>query len=423
MKRLPSVCVVGSGPAGIYTAKRLEKHCRVTVLEAALLPGGLLRTGVSPFHAELRRIGNTASLLCGVRVHGNHADIQQKHANSVSLDTLRSLYSAVVFCVGSSAENVLSLPTAPQNIDNCEHVITSRKFVSWYNSDLHSTIAPEIPPNVLIIGHGNVSLDVASILLSPHQTLSKTDISKPALSVLKTSNVTNVSLVARRGPLQSQFTTSAFRSLLKSCARNSDLNITTDVDLILREMNSHPEVAQERPRKRLLDLILKSVNESQSRNLANMKDSELAGKPTIHPKTLNIVYNSVPVRLNLTFGNKLKSVTFKRTELVYSLSSEAVKVHVLDKEYEIECELVITCIGYKNTKLDGLPFDNLKNVINNRNGRVINEENESIMDGLYVAGWIKTGPTGVIGILKIIKQKQCGMLTKPLTVLSRISQG
>ncbi|XP_028047202.1 NADPH:adrenodoxin oxidoreductase, mitochondrial [Monomorium pharaonis] len=360
----PQVCIVGAGPAGFYAAQQLLKDSndvKISILDKLPIPFGLIRYGVAPDHPEVKNVLNTFNKIATnprVEFLGN-----VNVGKDVAVHHLQKFYDAVLLTYGAQEDRLLNVPG-----ENLNNVISARRFVGWYNGmpedkDLKVNLDVE---EAVIIGQGNVAIDVARILLSPIDKLKSTDITSYALEVLCNSRVRKVFMVGRRGPLQAAFTTAELREILKleSCKtfwRNQDFeNIQTIVPTL------------DRPRKRLTELMLKSLNESKN-------DSE-------HAKELHPIFLRSPVEFQ--GDSKLDSVRFA----VNCLRGETIQDQTAEMTNEFEiipCGLALRSIGYRSIQIDSsIPFNSKKGCVENINGK--------IEGNLYTAGWAATGPTGVL---------------------------
>ncbi|XP_050303335.1 LOW QUALITY PROTEIN: NADPH:adrenodoxin oxidoreductase, mitochondrial [Anthonomus grandis grandis] len=355
----PKVCVVGAGPAGFYAAQHLAKKLKeiqVDILEKLPVPFGLVRFGVAPDHPEVKNVIHTFTKTAespNVNFYGNITLGQD-----VSLRQLRELYHVVLLTYGAEQNQKLNIPG-----DSHEMCFAARKVVGWYNgvpSDANLCLDLNCE-SVALIGQGNVAIDVARILLTPIDELKKTDITQYALDQLSTSKVKRVYLIGRRGPLQAAFTIKELREMLK----------LPNCSTIWREeqfQDVTPDVINKlgRPKKRITELMLKSVRESPRENPKGFY-------PIFMRTPLEIFENKILLGVNKLAGDDL-------------LTQKAV---LTDNKETIESELVITSIGYKGVPADpDLPFIEDKGVVKNDAGRVDK--------GLYTSGWLASGPMGVI---------------------------
>ncbi|BES96730.1 NADHypothetical protein adrenodoxin oxidoreductase [Nesidiocoris tenuis] len=351
MKR---ICIVGSGPAGFYFAQNIFKklpNVAVDVYEKLPVPFGLVRYGVAPDHPEVKNVINTFEKVASnknFRFVGNVT-----LGRDLTFADLKNAYDSVVLAYGCSHDKELGIPG-----ERVPKVLSARRFVGWYNGlpedrDLQVDLDCE---SVVILGQGNVAVDVARILLSPIDMLKGTDITEYSLEALAASRVKTVHLAGRRGPLQAAFTIKEFREMTK----------LPDVQTILD--SSHFEGVEQlvpklpRARKRLTELLLSTSKQKQS--------GYRSFKPTFLHKPVEI----------LSSGTALESVRFE----LNSIDQEKGTVKGRGQFEKIDCGLVLRSIGYQGTCPDpDIPFDSTRGV-------VLKE------DGICSTGWIHTGPTGVI---------------------------
>ncbi|XP_043274575.1 NADPH:adrenodoxin oxidoreductase, mitochondrial isoform X2 [Venturia canescens] len=361
----PNVCIVGAGPAGFYAAQQLIKtsnDVKVDILERLPVPFGLVRFGVAPDHPEVKNVINTfhkTAINPRVRFLGN-----VNVGKDVRVEQLMENYHAVLLTYGAEEDRELGIPG-----EDLKNVISGRKFVGWYNGspndrDLGINLDVE---EAIIVGQGNVAIDIARILLSPIDRLRKTDITSYALEQLSRSRIRKVSLIGRRGPLQAAFTIAELREMVKleKCETRWRAEDFTGVRDLVANLP--------RPRKRITELMLKSLEESPPEESPHEKKffpiflrspSELLGLESVEKIRLHV---------NELNGEDYKSQSAKPT----------------DSYEEIPCGLALRSIGYKSVAIDdAVPFDQ-------RNGRIVNNFGK-IDKNLYAAGWVATGPVGVI---------------------------
>ncbi|CAG9856605.1 unnamed protein product [Phyllotreta striolata] len=358
----PKICIVGAGPAGFYAAQHLIKKlksCEVDIIEKLPVPFGLVRFGVAPDHPEVKNVINTFNKVGEnpfVRFLGNVT-----LGRDVSLRDLQNAYHVVLLTYGAEKSKTLGIPG--EHLANC---VEARRIVGWYNGlpwdkNLKIDLSKEV---VAIFGQGNVAIDVARILLSPVDELKKTDITQYALEALSMSKVKRVFLVGRRGPLQAAYTIKELREMLKlkTCStiwRAEDFKGVAD---------HIPHLA--RPKKRITELMLKSLNEPQT-----PKDKEF--RPIFFRSPLSIS-GSESVEKVVMGINKLEGDNILEQKAVLTDGME-----------ELNAGLIVPSIGYKSIQVDeNIPFDGARGLVKNNNFRV--------NTGLYVSGWLGTGPTGVI---------------------------
>ncbi|KAG5677782.1 hypothetical protein PVAND_007513 [Polypedilum vanderplanki] len=366
VKNALRACIVGSGPSGFYSSQYLLKHlpdCRIDLIEKLPVPFGLVRYGVAPDHPEVKNVINTFSKTAENPNFNFYGNISL--GKDVSLNELRQLYDVVVLCYGSDVDSPLGIKG-----EDIKNVISAREFVGWYNGLPHlENFNPDLSgEEAILIGQGNVAIDVARILLTPIDILSKTDITEYALEALSRSKIKKVYLVGRRGPLQAAFTIAELREMLK--LPNTDTYWRqTDFEGIPEKIDSLP-----RPRKRITELMVKSLNEAkQSSN---------------NKKFLPVFFRS-PTQF---IGNdKVESVEFS----INILENESAVA--TDKSESLQTQLVCRSIGYKSISVDAsINFDDKLGRVINKEGRVLKKNSNEVDVGLYVAGWLGTGPSGVI---------------------------
>uniref|UniRef100_A0A8C9E9Y5 NADPH:adrenodoxin oxidoreductase, mitochondrial n=1 Tax=Phocoena sinus TaxID=42100 RepID=A0A8C9E9Y5_PHOSS len=344
-EQTPQICVVGSGPAGFYTAQHLLKHhprAHVDIYEKQLVPFGLVRFGVAPDHPEVKNVINTFTQTA-------HSDRCAFHGNvvvgrDVTVQELRDAYHAVVLSYGAEDHRGLEIPG-----EELPGVLSARAFVGWYNGlPENRKLAPDLScDTAVVLGQGNVALDVARILLTPPEYLEKTDITAAALGALRQSQVKTVWIVGRRGPLQVAFT-----------------------------------IKVPRPRKRLMELLLRAAMEKPG-------VAEAARRASASRAWGLRFFRSPQQVLPSPDGRRAAGIRLAVTRLE-GVGEAARAVPTGDVE-DLPCGLVLSSIGYKSCPIDpSVPFDPKLGVIPNVEGRVVD------VPGLYCSGWVKRGPTGVI---------------------------
>nr|XP_025855489.1 NADPH:adrenodoxin oxidoreductase, mitochondrial isoform X1 [Vulpes vulpes]XP_025855491.1 NADPH:adrenodoxin oxidoreductase, mitochondrial isoform X2 [Vulpes vulpes] len=374
----PQICVVGSGPAGFYTAQHLLKHhprAHVDIYEKQLVPFGLVRFGVAPDHPEVKNVINTftqtaRSGRCAFR--GNVVV-----GRDVAVPELQAAYHAVVLSYGAEDHRALEIPG-----EELPGVFSARAFVGWYNGlPENRELAPDLScDTAVILGQGNVALDVARILLTPPEYLEKTDITEAALGVLRQSRVKTVWIVGRRGPLQVAFTIKELREMIQLPGTRPILDPTDFLGL----QDRIKEVP--RPRKRLTELLLRTATERPG--------AEEAARQASASRTWGLRFFRSPQQvLPSPDGRRVAGIRLAVTRLESPLQGvgEAARAVPTGDSEDLPCGLVLSSVGYKSRPIDpSVPFDSKHGVIPNMEGRVID------VPGLYCSGWVKRGPTGVI---------------------------
>uniref|UniRef100_A0A3P9HFF7 NADPH:adrenodoxin oxidoreductase, mitochondrial n=1 Tax=Oryzias latipes TaxID=8090 RepID=A0A3P9HFF7_ORYLA len=370
----PKVCVVGGGPAGFYTAQHLIKarqDVQVDVYERLPVPFGLVRFGVAPDHPEVKNVINTFTQTAKHSRCGFYGNVNV--GKDVSVAELLRSYHAVVLSYGAEGNRSVGVPG-----EHLSGVYSAKDFVGWYNG-LPS--CRELDPDLscdtaVVLGQGNVALDVARILLSPLDILKKTDITQPALEALAASRVRSVWIVGRRGPLQVACTIKELREMVTLPGTRPEMT-PSDFEGVKDALKDLP-----RPRKRLTELMMKTAMERPGE-----KEQERWNSAS---RVWGFRFFRSPVEvLPDAEGKKVAAVRLAVNRLEGS-GEGAQAVRSGDVE-DVPCGLVISSIGYKSLPIDAaVPFDSRRAIVPNSMGRV-----QQVL-GLYCSGWLKTGPTGVI---------------------------
>ncbi|SOD89079.1 FAD-dependent oxidoreductase [Streptomyces sp. Ag109_G2-15] len=364
------VAVVGSGPSGCYTAQtlvQLDPEVRVDVLDRLPCPYGLVRYGVAPDHEKIKSLqGNLRTVLehdrvrflGGVRVGGS---------GGLSVARLRSLYHAVVYCVGAATDRHLGIPG-----EELPGSWSATEFVSWYSAHPDAADAGFVRGvrSAVVIGVGNVAVDVTRMLVRGAGELRPTDMPQAALDTLAASGVGEVHMVGRRGPSQARFTTKELREL----GGLPDTEVSLDPD----ELALDPAYAD--------PSALPAV---QRRNVEALR-GWAAAPPRQTARRIRLRFFLRPVELLADDGGRVGAVRFERTA-----PDGRGGVTGTGRYEDVAAQLVLRSVGYRGVPLEGLPFDAATGTVPHAEGRVLRDGVAS--PGEYVAGWIKRGPTGVIG--------------------------
>ncbi len=353
-----TVAIVGSGPAAMYAADELltQKGVRVNAFERLPTPYGLVRAGVAPDHQSTKRVTKLFDRVAAQPGFTFYLNVEV--GNDVTHDELLEHHHAVLYAVG--APNDRRLDVAGMDLHGTG---TATEFVAWYNGhpDFDALPIDLSHERVVIVGNGNVALDVARILTTPPDVLAGTDISDHALAALRASKVTEVVIAARRRPADSAFTLPELIGLTSTC-----------------EVVLSPEDHE------LVDRDLATTEDRLTRNkleiLSKLADTSA---PVTRPR-IRLAYSLTPQRV------------------VGDVRAEAMEFTVTgtDEVRRVDAGLVLTSIGYRGKPIRGLPFDESAAVVPNDGGRVVDPRSGAPVAGSYVAGWIKRGPTGFIGTNK-----------------------
>ena len=353
-----TVAVVGSGPAAMYAADELltQHGVRVNVFEKLPTPYGLVRAGVAPDHQSTKRVTKLFDRIA--RRRGCRFYLNVEVGSDLTHDDLLAHHHAVLYAVGAPNDRRLDIDGMGLPGTN-----TATEIVAWINGHPEFTDMPVdfSHERVVIVGNGNVALDVARILATDPDALARTDISDHALAALRASRVTEVVIAARRGPASSAFTLPELIGLAATCAVVLD---AADHDLVARDL-----AVEEDPLTRTkLEILSKLGN---------------ASSPASRPR-IRLAYRLTPKRI--LGGQRAEAVEFAVTGT--------------DERLRLSAGLVLTSIGYRGKPIRDLPFDETAAVVPNDGGRVVDRESGEPVRGSYVAGWIKRGPTGFIGTNK-----------------------
>ncbi|MFH8659010.1 FAD-dependent oxidoreductase [Streptomyces afghaniensis] len=362
------VAVVGSGPSGCYTAQSLVQQdagVRVDVLDRLPCPYGLVRYGVAPDHEKIKSLQNNLRTILEhdrVRFLGG----VQAGPGGVPVARLREFYHAVVYCVGAATDRHLGVPG-----EDLPGSWSATQFVSWYSAHPDAVDAGFLRDarSAVVIGVGNVAVDVTRMLARGLAELTPTDMPQAALTTLAASRVTEIHMVGRRGPSQARFTTKELR----------ELGTLPETDVIVdpAELALDPGYADP-----------SALPAPQRRNVEVLRGWS-GTPPSGAPRRIRPRFFLRPVELLAERGH-VGAVRFERTA-----PDGHGGVAGTGRYEDIEAQLVLRSVGYRGVPLEGLPFDADSGTVPNLAGRVLREG--VVTPGEYVAGWIKRGPTGVIG--------------------------
>jgi ferredoxin--NADP+ reductase len=373
------VAIVGSGPAGFYTAEHLlkpEDHAvEVDMFDRLPTPFGLVRAGVAPDHPKIKsviRVYEKTAAREGFRFLGN-----VEVGRDLSPAELAERYHAVVYAYGTATDRQLGIPG--EDLAG-SHPATA--FVAWYNAhpdfaDHEFDLSHE---RAVVIGNGNVAADVARMLALTPDELGETDTADHAIEALSCSGVREIVVLGRRGPAQAAFTNPEVRELGEML--DADVHVDpADCDL---------------------DDLSREFLESDDADITARKNVEIFTEfstrdPEGKPKRISLRFLKSPIEIQ--GEGKVERIVVGTNRLERAEDGRIVATDTGERE-EIECGLVLRSIGYKGIALEGLPFDERRGVIPNDGGRGKDPETGERVPGLYAVGWIKRGPSGVIGTNK-----------------------
>ena len=351
--------VVGSGPAGFYTAEALLKaygdQARIDIIDRYPVPYGLIRFGVAPDHQSLKAVSKRYDQVAeseGARFVGN-----LNVGRDVSAEELLGLYDAVILAIGAPHDRKLGIPG-----EDLPGVVGSAEFVGWYNG--HPDFADLTPPldgtHAAVIGNGNVALDCARILSKNHHEFEGSDIVGHALEALDGSAVRTISILGRRGPHQISMTP-------KELGELGHLEAATPV---VDAADFPPVEADE------------ALEPGHRKSITILREFAAAGPDPSKQRQIIFDFFAKPVRIE---GNgRAERLIVERTVLDESGAAKGT-----GETYEVPASLIVTSIGYQTPRIDGVPYDD-------RGGKFANDQGR-ISEGLYAVGWARRGPTGTIG--------------------------
>jgi len=365
------VAVVGSGPAGFYAAANLLSNgAEVDIYERLPTPWGLVRLGVAPDHPNIKAVSKVFEKVAqrpGFRFFGN-----VEIGTHLSADDLRAHYHAVIWSVGAQTDRRMGIPG-----EDLPGSLAATAFVAWYNghpdyADLEVDLDVD---RIVVVGNGNVAVDCARMLALTREELAPTDTTDEAIEAIAGSRVREIVMLGRRGPLEAAYTTP---ELL-------ELGELAGADIVVDPAEAAVAVPDE-------------ASTTQRRNVEIVK--EYAQRPrTGKPRAVVLRYLASPVELR--GDGRVEEIVIGRNRLEPDAEGALRAVATGDTEV-LECGLVLRSVGYRGTPLEGVPFDPGRAVIPNEGGRVA--------PGEYVAGWIKRGPSGIIGTNKKDANETCALV-------------
>jgi ferredoxin--NADP+ reductase len=358
------VAIIGAGPAGYFTAQAFQNaqtesmSFSIDLFERLPTPWGLVRSGVAPDHQKIKSVSKVFEKIAKAQNFRFFGNVEV--GKDISLKELQDKYDVVVLATGTSIGKKLRIPG-----ENIKNSFTAAEFVSWYNShpDFSSLDIDLSCDTAVIIGAGNVAIDIARILIKDPNELKATDIAEYALTKLANSKIKKVIILARRGPTHAAFTSIELRELLKlgNVQFQIDYSLIEDSFSLIsnNEITDKEVIANIRLMKQLLDTPVIDAN-----------------------KTLEIRFNSSPIEI--VGANSVEQVRYVKNNF------QNLELDDRTEKFSIKTGIIISAIGYEPAKLDGVSISNGK--VNNIAGHI--EQN------LYTTGWAKRGSSGVIGTNK-----------------------
>jgi ferredoxin--NADP+ reductase len=348
------VAIVGAGPAGYFAAQALQNlqtedlQFSIDMIERLPTPWGLVRSGVAPDHPKIKTVSKVFEKVATTGNFRLFAGVEL--GTDISVEQLKEMYDAVVIATGSSIGKKLGIPG-----EDLPGSISAAEFVPWYNAhpDFHDIEVALNCETAVVIGAGNVAMDVARMLALEPSELDPTDTADHAISAFKKSSISEVIISARRGPEHAAFTSPELRELPKL----EHTNVLIDQEDIAEAIVRAGEEPEKDVKSNLDAMLLISEKEATS-----------------HDRTMKFQFLATPIEIK--GAGKVEEVVFKKTGG--------------DETFSIKCGLVITAIGYEAASIAGIPYER---------GKVLNTDG-FVSENLYVVGWAKRGPSGVIGTNK-----------------------
>lgn len=362
------VAVIGAGPSGFFAAESLLRSlvlCRVDMFDRLPAPYGLVRGGVAPDHPKIRTVSKTFEKTADHERFSYFGNVTV--GRDITVDELRRFYDALLFTCGAETDRPMGIPG-----EELPGSHTATSFVGWYNGhpDFRDCVFDLSQEAVVVVGMGNVAMDVARILAKPVDELRNTDIAEHALDVLAGSRVREIHVVGRRGAAQVKFTLPELKEMgeIPGCAP-----VITPADLEYGPA------------------CLEEINTPGMKRIAEVMEeySRLGGDGAARRVRFRFLLSPVELR----GGGRVESAVFEKNRLTGPAFGQ--KARGTGETEEIPCGLVFRSIGYRGVPLPGVPFHERDGVFPNTAGRV--EDNGRTLPGLYCAGWIKRGPSGIIG--------------------------
>lgn len=372
------VAIVGAGPSGFYAAEHVLKdedtHAQVDLFDRLPTPFGLVRGGVAPDHPKIKsviRVYEKTAAREGFRFFGN-----VKVGHDIEVEDLERLYHAIVFTVGCETDRRLGIPG--EDLPG-SHAATA--FVGWYNA--HPDYCEEefdlSCERAVVIGNGNVAMDVARMLALTDDELRRTDTADHAIEALADSGIREIVVLGRRGPAQAAFTNPEIK----------ELGEMEDADVVV----DPAEVELDPASRAFIDSD--EVDKTSKVNVEILREfsqRELTGKRR------RIVLRFLRSPVEIRGDGRVERIAIGRNELVDE--GGTLRARDSGEREELECGLVLRSVGYTGIPIEGVPFDERRGLILNEGGRVLDSHDAGHRVGHYAAGWIKRGPSGVIGTNK-----------------------
>jgi ferredoxin/flavodoxin---NADP+ reductase len=392
MGAVARVAIVGAGPAGAFAADRLLRAAgdvQIDLFERLPTPWGLLRAGVAPDHQEIKRLDETfdeQTLGRGCRFFGNvEVGVDLSH------EELMRHYTAVIYATGAQTDKSLGIPG-----EDLPGSWPATEFVAWYNGhpDYREFEFDLSVRRAVVIGNGNVAADVTRMLTLSPAELERTDVADHALEALRESSIEEVVVLGRRGPAQAAFTSAELREL----GRLDGVGLRVDPKEVELDPLSSRWLAEQ-------GTFTARKNVSLLREFAARPPQPRAGRAIM----LRFLRSPVEIR----GAGRVEAIDIRRNEIVQA-DDGSLRPRPAGEEVEtIDCGLVLRSVGYRAVPLPGVPFDERSFILPNEGGRVLTPDGEPL-PGVYAVGWIKRGPTGILGTNKRDAEETVACLAEDL---------
>lgn len=386
------VAIIGSGPSGFYAAEHLLSHddlnVQVEMFDRLPTPFGLVRAGVAPDHPKIKSVTRVFDKVAANPDFCFRGNVE--FGRNIEHEDLLEYFNAVIYCVGARSDRRLGI--AREYLPGSHG---ASDFVGWYNAspDQRNLTFDFSGERVVVVGNGNVAMDVARVLMLPPEELAATDIGGHALRALSANKVREVTILGRRGPAQAAFT---YRELRELAERDDIDVIVNPADMQLDPHSLHDTShSADRGRDQVLDL-LRELSERGDRG---------------HDR--RIVFRFLVSPVEIVGTNRVEGVDVVHNDL-YRGNNGELRARATDRHEIVPADIVFRAIGYQGVALPGVPFDPITSTIPNDRGRVIDSLTGQPREGEYVAGWIKRGPNGIIGTNKPDAQETVEMLVEDL---------
>jgi ferredoxin--NADP+ reductase len=387
------VAIVGAGPAGAFTAAALRRargDVEIDIFERLPTAWGLLRGGVAPDHQEIKRLDDRFerdTLARGCRFLGN-----VEIGTDVTHAELMERYSAVVYATGAQTDKSLGIPG-----EDLPGSWAATEFVAWYNGhpDFRDRVFDLSVKRAVVIGNGNVAADVTRLLTRSVAELERTDVADHALAALRESKIEEVVVLGRRGPAQAAFTSAELR----------ELGNMEGVEIRVGDVELDPVSAE---------WLAEEGTFTARKNVQLLR--EFAGRPPVSGAARRIELRFLRSPVEILGDGRVEAVTVRRNEIVRGEDGTLRARPAGDEVETIEAGLVLRSVGYRAVPLPDVPFDERAYVLPNEDGRVLGADGEPL-PGVYAVGWIKRGPTGILGTNKRDAQETVSCLAEDLPAL------